>query len=121
MKAHDALIAWTPVHTTHRPDTIGQVKIGPLLREGAVDWTKPFAFTGGAARVDRRKWRGPKSVAQVFIEFNMLVVRDGINPQAAHKAFLVIDEYAEAISPDIPGAREPSDEDSNKGHSRAHR
>jgi hypothetical protein len=113
MKAHDALIAWTPVHTTHRPKTIGQVKVGPLLHDGGEDWSKLFAFTGGAAQVDRRKWRGAKSVAQVFIEFHTLVVRDGIDPQVAHKAFLVIDEYAEAISPDIPGAREPSEENSN--------
>ena len=37
-------------------------------------------------------------------EFHALLVRDGIHPQAAHKAFLVIDEYREVISPDIEGA-----------------
>ena len=40
----------------------------------------------------------------MFILFNTLVFRDGINPKAAHAAFLEIDEYRMAISPEIPGA-----------------
>ena len=40
----------------------------------------------------------------MFILFNTLVVRDGINPKAAHAAFLEIDEYRMAISPESPGA-----------------
>jgi hypothetical protein len=40
----------------------------------------------------------------MFILFNTPVVRDGINPKAAHAAFLEIDEYRMAISPEIPGA-----------------
>jgi len=35
-----------------------------------------------------------------------MVVGDGVDPQVAHAAFLAIDEYAEHISPDIPGARD---------------
>jgi hypothetical protein len=38
-----------------------------------------------------------------------LVARDGIAPEVAHKAFLAIDEYAERISPDIPGVREQTE------------
>jgi hypothetical protein len=41
----------------------------------------------------------------IFIEFNAMVVRDGINPQEAHRAFLAIDEYRTHIAPDIDGAR----------------
>ena len=40
----------------------------------------------------------------MFILFNALVVRDRIDPKAAHAAFLEIDEYRMAISPDAPGA-----------------
>jgi hypothetical protein len=41
---------------------------------------------------------------EVLAEFHALVVRDGMHPQAVHQAFLVIDEYREAISPGIEGA-----------------
>jgi hypothetical protein len=40
----------------------------------------------------------------MFILFNTVTVRDGIDVKKAHKAFLQIDEYRAAISPDIPGA-----------------
>jgi hypothetical protein len=50
--------------------------------------------------------RGWQAVAMTFIEFNTIVARDGIDPKTAHEAFLAIDEYAERISPDMPGARE---------------
>ncbi|MEH3117107.1 MAG: hypothetical protein PGN25_05720 [Methylorubrum populi] len=43
-------------------------------------------------------------LAMLFIDFNTLVVRDGIDPKEAHRAFLVIDEYRDRISPDVPGA-----------------
>jgi hypothetical protein len=40
----------------------------------------------------------------LFIQFHTAVIRDGIDPQRAHKAFLAIDEYRQRISPDIQGA-----------------
>jgi hypothetical protein len=40
----------------------------------------------------------------MFITFNTIVVRDGIDPQVAHRAFLEIDEYRQRISPDMDGA-----------------
>jgi|tagenome__1003787_1003787.scaffolds.fasta_scaffold20278990_1 hypothetical protein len=108
MKAREALIAWTPVSTAFREQTAGQVKVGPLLTEGDPDWTRPFAYTGGAAYIHTRL-KGASIKAQLFIEFNTLVMRDGIDPAVAHNAFLAIDEYAESISPDIRGARDPDD------------
>jgi hypothetical protein len=107
MKAHEALIAWTPANWPVAGKTQGQVKVGPQISDPHHDWTTSFSFTCGAADTARRTWRGDRSVAQVFIEFNTIVVRDGIDPQAAHKAFPVIDECAEFISPDMEGAREP--------------
>jgi hypothetical protein len=107
MKAHEALIAWTPNTSGWRERaTAGQVKVGPLIDADNVDWTNPFSHTGGAAYIQRRKLRGAESVAKLFIDFHTLVVRDGIESQVAHEAFLMIDEYAESISPDIAGARE---------------
>lgn len=37
--------------------------------------------------------------------FHTMVVRDGIDPQAAHAEFCKVDEYCLAISPDIKGAK----------------
>lgn len=45
-----------------------------------------------------------KKLLGMFILFNTIVVRDGGDPMETHKAFLKIDEYREAISPDAPGA-----------------
>jgi hypothetical protein len=42
----------------------------------------------------------------MFIDFHTLVVRDGIDPQAAHREFLKIDEYRKRIAPDTPGTAE---------------
>ena len=41
----------------------------------------------------------------MFILFNTVTARDGIDVQKARKAFLEIDEYRRAISPDAQGAR----------------
>lgn len=105
MKAREALIAWTPANSRNDP-TAGQVKVGSLVGKGEIDWTKPYQSTGGAAFVDRRKMNGDRSILMVFVDFQTLVVRDGIDPQIAHSAFLQIDEYAETIALDVPGARD---------------
>jgi hypothetical protein len=40
----------------------------------------------------------------MFVLFNTVTVRDGIDVKRAHEAFLTIDEYRKTISPDAPGA-----------------
>ena len=40
----------------------------------------------------------------MLIEFHTIVVGDRVPVEAAHKAFLAIDEYRKRISSDIPGA-----------------
>jgi len=57
MKAHEALIAWTPPDDSICTATVGQVKVGRLLAADEADWTKPFACTGGAAFIETRKLR----------------------------------------------------------------
>ena len=103
MEAREALIAWTPAHLANDP-TAGQIKIGLLLSEGDRDWTAPYASTGGAAYKERRTLPDDTSALMAFVDFHTVVVRDGIDPQVAHQAFLAIDEYRERISPDITGA-----------------
>jgi hypothetical protein len=38
----------------------------------------------------------------MFVLFNTITVRDGIDPKKAHKAFLVIDAHRQTVSADIP-------------------
>ncbi len=104
MKAAETLIAWTPATQTGRyAATAGQVCTGPLIEEGQEDWTGPFAMSGGAAYPALRSAVGAEAIALVFIEFQTMVVRDGIDPLTAHKAFLAIDEYRDACARDLPG------------------
>jgi hypothetical protein len=42
-------------------------------------------------------------VMMLFIDFHKLVVRDGVDPQNAHREFLKIDEYRGRIGLDIQG------------------
>ena len=110
MNVAEAMIAWTPIHAT-KTTSAGTLKVGPLLQPGDADWTRPFLYTGGASETHVRALTGRKAVARIFIEFNTLVARDGLSPQLVHEAFLVIDEYADNISPDMPGSRWPKEDD----------
>lgn len=115
MKARDALFAWTPVSWDSQAyaSTRGKVKIGPLIKEGDIDWTDhpaEYAFTGGAKSISWRRESDPmRLLAMIFIEFHAMVVRDGIAVAEAHRVFLAIDEYREAIAPDIEGSSDPAD------------
>ncbi|MGC2786155.1 MAG: hypothetical protein WA397_20450 [Roseiarcus sp.] len=61
--------------------------------------------TGGAAEIALRKCTDEyKRDMMLFIEFHTIVVRDKVPVEAAHRAFLAIDEYRDRISPDIEGA-----------------
>jgi hypothetical protein len=95
MKAHEALIAWTPTYLDDEP-TIGQVKVGLLMMadEAHRDWTAPYACTGGAAYLAVRDLRGKASIIRLLVEFIEIVVADGIDPRVAHREFLKVDEYA---------------------------
>jgi hypothetical protein len=105
MKAREAVIAYTPSDWTGSYEaTIGKVEVG-LYLPGHVQWSDRYAFVVGAAFPSIRELRGSDAIAQLFVDFHTAVVRDGIDPQVAHQAFLVIDEYAESIAPDIEGAR----------------
>ncbi|WP_343684019.1 hypothetical protein [Asticcacaulis sp.] len=106
MKYAECFIAWTP---NRKPwadyPTVGKVEVGPFVGEDEGDWSAIYAHTGGAVYSDRRKASSELQRFYVFNDFNQLVVRDGLDPAVVHAAFLVIDEYAEGLSEDTPGAR----------------
>lgn len=94
MKFTEAMVAWDP-------DT-GGVRVGPW--PDRTGWSDSYPMSAGACETCVHTMTPDQRLAQLFIMFHALVVRDGIPPDAAHRAFLVIDEFRAGISPDIPGA-----------------
>lgn len=89
------MVAWKP----HHPGTIA---VGPWPDSDG--WSRPYRYTAGCCFSEYRDLPMIAQVAQLFTCFHTLVVRDGIDPQAAHGEFLKIGEYRRRISPDIAGA-----------------
>jgi hypothetical protein len=106
MKACDALIAWTPLDMDIGSRNHGKVMVGPLLKDRrSPDWTHDFAVTGGAAYVRTRKLEGAPALVELLLTFHEIVVEGGIEPEAAHQAFLGIDEYANAVKGSVSSSR----------------
>ena len=102
MKVENAQIEWEP----GTPD-------GVLVFERKYDGNRRvirasnaprYPMSGGAADSERASLTGKPALVALLADFHTLVVRDGIDPQAAHREFLKIDEYRRVISPDIEGA-----------------
>lgn len=89
------MVAWNP----GEPDS---VLVGPW--PDTTGWSNSRHFTDGCCWTARQRWPLEQKVAQMFIDFHTMVVRDGISPSAAHREFLKIDEYRRRIAEDIPGA-----------------
>lgn len=112
MKHVEAIIAWTPSRWAHlRPDTAGQVAV--LRSPDADGAAKRFVMRAGARSPALHDLSEEGRIARLFIDFQTLVVRDGLDPQAVHRAFLAIDEYRFRIAPDTEGAafEDPPEED----------
>jgi hypothetical protein len=99
MKMMEAMIAWDP-HTD-------RIKVGPWPDYRG--WSDDYHLTTGACYMIRHKMLVGKQQAMLFIDFNTIVVRDKVPVEAAHRAFLEIDEYRLLISRDMPGAEGDSD------------
>ena len=100
MKLAEIMYAWTPA--TWETPTAGKVRIG--VHPDRVGWTRPFASCLGACDLSFVEMSDAERITQMFVAFHAMVVRDGIDPQVAHTAFLDIDEYRRAIADDIEGA-----------------
>jgi len=64
----------------------------------------------GAAYSAWRYCSWPLLVMRLFIEFNTLVVREGIAVDDVHAAFMCIPEYRQLIARDIKGAEDQTQE-----------
>lgn len=112
MKQTEAIIAWTPVRWADlKPETAGQVVV--LQAPDSAGEGKRYMMRAGASSSALASLSEEARVARLFIDFQTLVVRDGIDPQVAHRAFLAIDEYRFRIAPDTEGAEfeDPPEED----------
>jgi hypothetical protein len=112
MKQIEALIVWTPVRWAElKPETAGQVAILPAPDSSGE--AKRYMMRAGAGSSALAAMSDEARIARLFIDFQTLVVRDGIDPQVAHRAFLAIDEYRFRIAPDTEGAEfeDPPEED----------
>ena len=112
MKQIEAIIAWTPVRWAElKPETAGQVVVLPA--PDAAGDGKRYMMRAGAGSSALAALSEDARIARLFIDFQTLVVRDGIDPQVAHRAFLTIDEYRFRIAPDTEGAEfeDPPEED----------
>lgn len=101
MKLRSALIAWNP--------GTDEVEVSSLINDvtrSMVTFPPDYRCTGGAIYTDVRALEGDEAARYVMSEFIGLVVRDGVDPKAAHREFSKIEEYRKAIPLDTPGAEE---------------
>ena len=97
MKFSEALIAWN-----NKSD---KIEVRPW--SDRTEWSDDYDMIAGACYPQIREMTEDRRNCQLFIDFNTIVVGDGVDVQAAHRAFLEIDEYRSLISPDIEGADRP--------------
>lgn len=95
MKLTEAMIAWTP--------ETDRIKIGPWPDESG--WSDAYEMTAGACASVLPDATPAERILAMFLWFHSIVVEDHVPPQAAHQAFLAIDEYRANIASDISRAR----------------
>jgi len=95
----DWMVAWTPADWRRlgRVAPPGAIEVGPWPDE--TGWSDPYAMTGGCCEVARHHFHKAQKIMLMFINFHTCVVRDGVDPQAAHRAFLKIGELSPADQP----------------------
>lgn len=95
------MIAWQTAASVceTRPAEAGAVMVGP--HPDKTGWSKPYAMTSGGAWLAAKDFSAMRAAFQVMMDFNTLVVRDGMDPRKVHEAFLAIDEYRFHVSPEI--------------------
>lgn len=106
MKITEADILWVPAYSKE-PDAgdIVVKKHGTHHRSQYPNhvWM-PATDMGPYGTVHTARTDDTRRLLAMFILFNTVTVRDGIDVTKAHEAFLAIDEYRKTIAPDAPGA-----------------
>jgi hypothetical protein len=94
--AKEAMLCWNPdsadVTIVQWPDT--------HQLSDKYQRTSLACFSGfSKSRFEQRK-------TQIFIDAMHLIIRDGCDPMAVHKALLVLPEYQDGLAEDMPRARQ---------------
>lgn len=110
----NAMILWTRTSVVGGPSsrfaaTVGKVEI-VQHPPGFGSRSKQFQSSYGACNFE--DWRKPEErLLRLFIAFNTLTAREGMDPKVTHEAFLAIPEYRQNISPEQFGATYIDEED----------
>ncbi len=94
MKYTECMIAWNR--------ETDQIAVGPW--PDRTGWSRGYRMTVGASFLSVGAMTPTERDAQLLCDFHTVVVRDRVPVEAAHVAFLAIDEYRRLIAPDCPGA-----------------
>ena len=102
MRLRETMVCWNgPDCSRGLPLT---VEAGP--HPDLAGWSERYDCSDGACWI--RAWReysDDERLLRLFVMFAILTVREGLPAETVHKAFLAIDEYREAMPPDVPGCR----------------
>ena len=98
MRAVDAVITWTPDIPDMPKDLRGKVSVSSFPLRGKA---RRHLMTRGAGDSDWDNASPEVLEKAIFVEYNTLVARDGINPKLAHREFRKIYEYRQNIAPDF--------------------
>ena len=103
----DAHMAWCPNIPLHRASRrLGHIVVGRRSEvahaadRGPLADRLPLSRRVCAANGMQARTQAER-IALMFIGFNMLVVRDRLDPQTVHRAFMAIDEYRLCMAPDL--------------------
>lgn len=116
MRTAEALIAWTPAKGVrehgrpHSRDTAGSVAVVAWPDDAGL--SRDFALVAGACSQSWRCASEADLLAQLFILFNTMVLRDGIHPLTAHMNLLDLDEYRASVACELLGGATPPPADS---------
>lgn len=73
-----------------------RVKVGPWPDE--TGWSEAYGRTDRACFAACRESTADQRLVAIFILFSAIIVREGLDPEIVHQAFLAIDEYRDALA-----------------------
>jgi len=80
-------------------DTAGKIEVGE--RAGNDPWPRRYSKSGGSVYFRQRDWPGEMQAMQMLVDFQQMVLQDGMDPKVVHAEFLKIDEYRDLVLPDL--------------------
>lgn len=101
-KLNQVMYCWTPRWAKDASPLNDGTHVGIVQWPDSSRASRAYVMALGACMTEFRKAEPERRLLIAMLDFNHMVVRDGICPKAAHKAFLQIDEYRDAMSRDMP-------------------